>query len=273
MHVRVLPCNILPRKTYSLAAIEHEISEYALQLSVYLAQQGPGDLGETLEHEGRTLKRLEQLHHRRYVSVFGPLQIPRTVYGTRETQKHEMVPLDARLNLPEGEFSHLLQDWDQAFCVQNSYAKSGETVRSILGIGQSVRSLEHMSRSMARDVAAFREFQAPPDPQEEGPILVVTADGKGVPMCRQPDQAAPQGRLNKGEKANKKRSACVGAVYTIEPFFRTARDVVDEVMRKIKAEDRPTPCHKQVRAELTRMIDGEEVNGKEITFTWFEDQI
>lgn len=28
MHVRVLPCDILPRKTYSLAVIEHEITEY-----------------------------------------------------------------------------------------------------------------------------------------------------------------------------------------------------------------------------------------------------
>lgn len=28
MHVRVLPCDILPRKTYSLAVIEHEISGY-----------------------------------------------------------------------------------------------------------------------------------------------------------------------------------------------------------------------------------------------------
>ena len=36
-------------------------------------------------------------------------------------------------------------------------------------------------------------------------------------------------RRGKGEKANKKKMAAVGAVYTIEPFVRTADEVIDEV--------------------------------------------
>ena len=70
-------------------------------LQGYVDLQGTGDLGETLDYGGRTLRRLEELHDRRYVSVFGELTISRTVYGTRETQKHEVVPLDGRLALPE----------------------------------------------------------------------------------------------------------------------------------------------------------------------------
>lgn len=62
----------------------------------FVAGSGTGDLGPTLEHEGRTLNRLKHTHGRRYVSVFGELPIPRHVYGTRETQKHEVVPLDAQ---------------------------------------------------------------------------------------------------------------------------------------------------------------------------------
>ena len=49
------------------------------------------------------------------------MTIRRTVYATRETQKQEIVPLDARLGLPEGEFSALLEDWAQAMCVENSW--------------------------------------------------------------------------------------------------------------------------------------------------------
>ena len=60
----------------------------------------------TLTVEGRTFQRLDALHDRRYVSIFGELVIRRTVYGTRETQKHEVVPLDANLNLPDGDFSY-----------------------------------------------------------------------------------------------------------------------------------------------------------------------
>ena len=244
-------------------------------LEGYVAGYDTGDLGPTVEHEGGSVRRLEALHDRRYVSVFGELTISRTVYGTRETQKHEVVPLDALLNLPERDTSYLLQEWDQAFCVQNSHAKSRRTVEHILGIGQSVRSLEQMNVSMAGDVEVFREHQPTPAAAAEGSILVVTADGKGVPMRRdgEEDRPACSKRRKKGEKANKKRMACVGSVYTIEPFVRTADDVVNEVMRNRRQADRPVPQHKQVRAELTRMIEGEEVNGKDRIFTWFADQM
>lgn len=244
-------------------------------LEGYVAGYDTGDLGPTVEHQGRPLRRLEELHDRRYVSVFGELTIARTVYGTRETQKHEVVPLDALLSLPERDTSYLLQEWDQAFCVQNSYAKSRQTVERILGIGQSVRSLEQMNVSMAGHADAFREGQPTPPAEEEGSILVVTADGKGVPMRRDNEEDSPgRGqRRKKGNKANKKRMACVGSVYTIEPFVRTADDVVNEVMRNRCQADRPVPQHKQVRAELTRTIDGEEVNGKDRIFSWFADQV
>src|SRR5450759_3449299 len=74
-------------------------------LERFVAAQGTGDLGPMIEHEGRTLRRLEQPHDRRYVSSFCGLTIHRHAYGTRETQKHELVPVDARLKLPESEFS------------------------------------------------------------------------------------------------------------------------------------------------------------------------
>ena len=74
-------------------------------LEGYVAGHGTGDVGEMLRYEGRTLRGLESLHDRRYVSVFGELTISRCVYGTRETQKHEVVPLDAWLGFPKGHFS------------------------------------------------------------------------------------------------------------------------------------------------------------------------
>ena len=69
--------------------------------------QGPGGVAPTLDFDSRTLNRLEDGQDRRYVLVFGELLISRVVYGSRETQKHEVVPLDARLCLPESEFSYL----------------------------------------------------------------------------------------------------------------------------------------------------------------------
>ena len=264
------PIDAVERELWqSVRALGHAL------LAGYVAGVGPGDVGETLAYEGRELRRLECPHDRRFVSVFGELMISRYVYGTRETQKHEVIPTDAVLALPEGDFSHLLQEWDQAFCVQGSYQESRRTVERILGIGQSVRSLEQMNVSMAQSVEAFQSAQPRPPAKEEGAILVLTADGKGIPMRRDAkrDPPAIRGRRKKGEKANKKRMACVGGVYTIDPFVRTAEDVVEEVLRDARKPDRPVPCHKQLRAELTREIDGAEANGKDRIFSWFAEQV
>jgi hypothetical protein len=239
---------------------------------------GTGDLGPTLEHEGRTLRQLEELHDRRYVSIFGELNIRRCVYGTRETQKHEVVPLDARLDLPDGEFSYILQDWDQELCIQGPYKEARHTVEKILGLGQSVRSLENMNLAMSRQVESFHEVQAAPPAREEGEIMVLTADCTGVPMRK---EELPAGQPPKptatGEETEKitrgMRMACVGAAYTIASFVRTAAEVVDEVMRKEAAGRRPEPKHKQVRAELTRSIGGQEVNGKDRIFEWLQHQV
>ena len=253
----------------SLLALGHTL------LDGYVQAQGTGDLGPTLTYKDRSLPRLESRHDRRYVSIFGELTISRTVYGTRETQKHQVIPLDARMNLPAGDFSYVLQDWDQTFCVQGSYDQSRRTVEQVLGLGQSVRSLEQMTVAMSDPVAMFRDEQAVPPSDREGPILVVAADGKGIPMRRDSgsDGSGVSGRHRKGEKANQKRMACVGAVYTIDPFLRTAEEVVEELLRDHRRADRPVPRNKQVRAELTRSLGEIDVNGKEAIFSWFADQV
>jgi hypothetical protein len=63
-----------------------------LTLQGYVDSQGTGDLGPNLVYEGRELHRLDGLFDRRYVSIFGELLIPRTVYGTCLTQKFSIVP-------------------------------------------------------------------------------------------------------------------------------------------------------------------------------------
>jgi hypothetical protein len=124
-----------------------------------------------------------------------------------------------------------------------------------------------MNQGLAGFVAPFRDAVEPPPADEEGPILVVTADGKGVPM-RRPAREGPRRhhRRTKGEKANKKQMACVGAVYSIEPFVRTADDILDEVLRDRRGDDRPEPAHKHVWAEMSRDLDGEPLAAKDAVF-------
>jgi len=247
-----------------------------LMLTSFVAGQGTGDLGPTLEYEGRILKRLDRLHAKPYMSVFGALPpIERTVYGTRETQKHEVIPLDARLGLPESDYSYLLQQWSQSFCVKGSHKDAQSDLEQILRLRPSIRVLEDMNVSMSKDVKGFRSSQPTPSRDQEGEILVVTGDCKGVRIRgdRPPDENAGNHARKRGPRPVTKREACVGSVYSIDRFVRSGEDVVNDVIRKQRAQDRPIPQNKVLRAELTHQVDGEQVNGKDVIFEWFGEQI
>lgn len=237
-------------------------------LEAFVTAQGEGDAGAKVERDGQSLQRLDEPHARRYLSIFGELQISRWVYAIRAGQKIDYAPLDERLGLPAGEFSYVLEDWQQRLCVQEAFLESVTSLATLLGVAPSARAAEQMNQRMAEDAVAFQMTQAPPPDAEEGEILVVTADGKGVPMRRPLEECLHRShpRRGKGEKANKKQMAYVGAVYSIDRFVRTAEDVVDEVCRHERTVDRPRPQHKQVWAEMTQTREEETCSGREKTF-------
>jgi hypothetical protein len=235
-------------------------------LSAFVAVAGDGDAGPTLERDGKTLRRQAKKDARRYLSIFGELPIRRSVYAARAKQQ-EYAPLDARLGLPAGDFSYVLEDWLQRLCVREAFAEGCGSLADWLGVTTSVRAAEQMSRTMAEHVESFQAQKPPPPAAEEGEILVATFDGKGVPMRRPLEERVRSGpRRKKGEKANQKQMACVAGVYSIDRFRRTADDVLDEVRRRTRKGDRPRPQHKHVWAEMTHVREGEVYNGRVLAF-------
>jgi hypothetical protein len=161
-------------------------------LNLFIAHHGDGDLGTTAGTvDGRTVQRLPQKHDRRYVAIFGELTIPRVVYGTREGQRIELAPLDESLGLPGGDFSYVVEDWAQRFGLKGSFAEAAESLQTLLRLRLGVHTLERMNQEMADSVVPFQEAIEPPPAVDEGPILVVTADGKGIPMRRRPGGTSP----------------------------------------------------------------------------------
>ncbi len=244
----------------------------------FLQMQGDGDVGETIDTpDGETLRRLPQPHKRTYRSIFGPFTLLRYVYGSREGQRIDFVPLDARLELPESDFSYVLQDWAGTLCVEHAFARTAQTLDTILGLSISVDSLERMSRAMAESVAGFRDSLAKPPVNEEGEILVVTADGKGIPMRRPADQRPVGARRKKGEKANKKQMATLGCVYTVDPKHRTAEDVVEALFRervaRQDASPEPVAQHKRVWSSLTYDQGDLHVDAETEVFTWMAGEV
>jgi hypothetical protein len=249
-------------------------------LQAFLASSGDGDLGPTLtlladlpSDPPRVVPRLDRIRPRPYLSIFGEVSVARVCYGEGRI---EAAPLDARLHLPRRQYSYLFQQWLGAFVVDDAHAEAIKKLGTILGLEVSVKASEDLNREQGSDVEPFQNHLPSPEATEEGPILVVTADCKGVPLVRSalpPEQETADPplpklankRRGKGEKANKKKMAAVGAVYTIDPFVRTADEVIDEVMRKKAAERRPEPAHKRVRAEL--------LVGKVALFLWLADEV
>ena len=190
-------------------------------LQAFLASSGEGDVGPTLtvlaDHPSdppRVLPRLERIRPRPYLSIFGEISVARVCYGEGRI---EASPLDARLHLPRRQYSYLLQQWLGAFVVDDAHAEAIKKLGTILGLEVSVKASEDLNRERGSDVEPFQNQLPIPDATEEGPILVVTADCKGVPLVRSalpPEQetAGPplpelaKKRRGKGEKANKKKA-------------------------------------------------------------------
>lgn len=238
-------------------------------LRQFFVLHGSGDMGETVTVNGQEYRRLDDLHARSYVSIFGRFELHRTAYGSREGQKIEFVPLDNRLQLPESNFSYVLQDWDQALCVEEAFAQAERTVARMLGLKQSVASLEHMNRDMAAEAESYLLTRPLPSPADEGEIMVVSADGKGVVMRREPDAPPPPAHPGKGEKTSRKRMATVGTVYSVDRYRRTPAQVVAALFRDEpeRYSDRPRPQHKQVWASLEQ---DDRLSGASAVFTWLD---
>ena len=216
----------------------------------FLEEKGPGDYGPWLSlSTGQQLRR-GQRSGRAYRSIFGEVTIDRYVYETSD-QGPAQAPLDGVLNLPAWKYSYLLQEWGLAFSCKEAFAEAGQTLEQLLGLGLAVGTLERLSQQVAVGVAPFRQDQPVPPPKEEATFLVATVDCKGVPLTRAPGVKSKQGkRRQKGEQKTQKKMACVGAVYTIDPFVRTPEALLDEVQRQAAAAQRPIPSHKRVQAEL-----------------------
>ena len=176
-------------------------------LQAFLDMAGTGDVGPTLRvasdspsDPDQNLPRLEQPHGRPYLSIFGEVTIERTCYGQ---DRVEAAPLDAQLHLPQRQYSYLLQQWLGSFVVDDAHAEAIRKLETILGLEITVRASEDLNREQASDVEVFQDRLPVPNAAEEGPLLVVTADCKGVPLVRR--RAAGRGDrhppANPGEPA------------------------------------------------------------------------
>jgi hypothetical protein len=199
--------------------------------------------GTTLAYE-RDTKRV-------YYSIFGKLPLYRPYFYQNGVGGE--TPLDAALGLGEDSYSDLLREIADYLGVYNVYHKSGDILARLLGLKLSVGAIESNIATDAADVESYYAQKPAPPPIEEAEILVIQADGKGVPMVLA-EPPEPQLRLGKGQKRGRKKEAMVTSIYTIAAHIRTPQAVVDSFLRSTplttSASNRNRPQHKHIWATL-----------------------
>jgi len=255
------------------------------------ARMSHSDLETLLEREGRELMRqllqahldlrahatpagpvvgadgVERTHTRHGTraleTLLGTVQVARDGHGARGHDT--LFPLDAELNLPPDRYSFGVRRRAAEEAIRGSFDEVVHVVETHSGAAVAKRQVEEIVRRAADDFDSFYLQRRLTWSEETGPsstLLVLTFDGKGVPMrhadLRPATQAAATERqhklttrLTKGEKRHVKRLAQVAAVYTVAPLVRTAEDILRDLRPEAAPPvTRPRPEGKRVWASL-----------------------
>jgi hypothetical protein len=190
---------------------------------------------------------------RTYVSIFGELPIWRPYFY--KAQVGSACPLDAALSLGEDSYSDLLREMAEYLGVAGVYHKVVAVLERFLGLRLSSRVVQDQIITDAADVVAYYAQKPAPAPATEAELLVVQADGKGVPIIVAA-AAAPPVRLGKGQKHGSKKEAIVTTAYTLAAAPRTPEAVLQSyydlppTAPPAESAARATPHNKHLWATL-----------------------
>ncbi|MDA8298185.1 MAG: ISKra4 family transposase [Actinomycetota bacterium] len=204
---------------------------------------------------------VERDHRRQLSSVFGEVRVDRLAYRARGQEN--LYVADGVLNLPAEHASHGVRRLAARAAAGGSFEDATGLVRERTGLDLGKRQVEELAVRAAVDFDAFyAERVSDAEERERGEqkdVLVLSCDGKGIVMrsealreqtAKAAQRASPKlkTRLSRGEKANRKRIAEVGAVYELEPAPRTPADVLAPT--KDKTLKPPKAKHKWLTASV-----------------------
>jgi len=139
------------------------------------------------------------------------------------------------------------------------YGKTSDILERLLELNLSTRALQHNIAEDAADVEAYYAQKSPPAPASEAEILVIQADGKGVPMILD-EPTEPSVRLGKGQKHGHKKEAVVTSVYTIQAAPRTPEEIVASFFELPQDLQQPASPHsKPHNKHIWATLDGKDV--------------
>lgn len=249
----------------------------------FLSQQGDGDLGETAtfkcSDEDAVVHRSRQPNLRRLRTIFGRHTFSAYVYrlGRDEKSAIALRPVDDRLGIDPQQYSPLVQEFSMLFCTEHAFRPGADAFETIFRQRLSVDTLERVSRTMGSAANDFMNSLPTPAANEEGELLVMTADGKGVPMIRE-DAKKLRACDPKPDRSGNRRSATVAAVYSIDCHVRTPEQILAALFSSVESDadmsPRPLPCHKRYTRFAQALPDLDEpATGTQLAMAWASCQV
>ena len=258
------------------------IGRQAVELFVRL--QGDGDLGDALKTgAGNTLHRSRQKTWTTIRSIFGTHRFEQCTYASGPKKAIALRPVSARMSLPAGRWSYLLQQWSQMLCVDSAYQQAMDNLQVILGGARlSVDTAEKVNGQMGQAAGAYLDGLPKPAADSESKLMVATADCKGVPLVK--EDAAKVAAFETAKKnPGNRRMATVASVYTVDPHIRTAEEITEALFRDepdpaAPKRKRPEPANKITTAHMPEMdeqSDGSDlrISGIHVAMAWMIGQI
>jgi len=188
----------------------------ALIMNDFLEASGPGDVGPTTEFDGRTYTRHSITSTRQLDTVFGMLNYEFQKYFCDDSSvTSSFSPMRSTLNFPQRKASYLVQDFLCRMAVDRPFDEAAEFFKEIFGTSHSKRTIDDFIMEQAQHTDSFEEARHP-DPGEGGDILVVSFDGKGVPMHKESRLSAD----------GTKRMSMIGVDYEVDRNVRTPKEMV-----------------------------------------------
>jgi len=231
---------IQPQPLKTADAMERDLWTFLLQMgrglmAAFLVQRAEEVTPQQVRFSETRVLPAHDESFRSYDCVFGKIRFERRYYY-RGGQG--AFPVDADLNLPKEGCSDLLREWQERLGAYIPYTQANSILEDLLGRPFSNRALQQAIQEDSEHVLNFYEQADPHLPDPNATILVVQADGKGVPLVKDSDQKAPV-RPGKGARPGKKE-AMVSSVYTIVPAPRTPQSVITSLFHpQIEADPLP----------------------------------
>ena len=228
--------------------LERRLLQATFRLDAALEERAPG----VTSAAGVRHRTVEDGQKRGLASVFGPVKVTRMAY--RHGHEENLYPADARSVMPGDPYSMGMKALAARHLSASGYGQAQETIRDRTGVRIGRAQLAGLAADLTVWTGDFyeeRSRDAAEEDQQDGDVIMMQGDGKGIAM--RPEHRRNAGKED-GTRPGIKKMAEIVAVADIAPAVREPEDIAAPPARR-KAHPGPEARDKWVSASVTESIE------------------